>query len=199
MDPTGRALIILSPDFNSIKMNTGTYNELGEPIQTTFYPNGKPKELSDGDKLGIVIMGSIASGGSGVLAKVPAWIKDLGTVATVGGKASKELEKQSTRSYNEAKPAKNSNLQNNNNFFKDSHYSDKVTKQMEDPNDPFHSFPRSVDGYADKFGVMKDKIGGDGQTYRLLEVEGTYGGRSGIFEYMKDKSGEINHRFFKTK
>jgi len=79
---------------------------LGEPIQTTFYPNGKPKELSDGDKWGVAVMGSIASGGSGVLAKVPAWIKDLGTVSAVGGKASGELEKQSTRSYSGPKPVK---------------------------------------------------------------------------------------------
>jgi len=92
VDPTGKSLVIITRDYNSIKMNTGTYNELGEPIQTTFYPNGKPKELSDGDKWGVAVMGSIASGGSGVLAKVPAWIKDLGTAAAVGGKASKELE-----------------------------------------------------------------------------------------------------------
>ena len=36
----------------------------------------------------------------------------------------------------------------------------------------------------------------DGKAYQWLKMEGSYGGKTGIFEYTKDANGIINHRFF---
>jgi len=67
---------------------------------------------------------------------------------------------------------------------------------MDNSTDMFHSFPKSVDGYANEFGYRYTKIGGDGQLYQHLELPGSYGGKTGVFDYIKSPNGEINHRFF---
>lgn len=53
----------------------------------------------------------------------------------------------------------------------------------------------SVDGYSAEFGETSIKTGGDGKIYQSLEMHGSYGGNTGVFEYIKDSNGEINHRF----
>ena len=53
-----------------------------------------------------------------------------------------------------------------------------------------------VDGFATKYGQRSTKIGGNGKAYQWLKMEGSYGGKTGIFEYTKDANGIINHRFF---
>ena len=62
--------------------------------------------------------------------------------------------------------------------------------------DIFHAFPKSVDGYATKFGQWSTKVGGDGKSYQWLKMPGDYGGKTGVFEYSKGVDGLINHRFF---
>jgi len=58
--------------------------------------------------------------------------------------------------------------------------------------------PRSVDGYANKFGKQTIRTGGNGKSYIWLEMRGSYRGKMGTFEYIKDKNGLINHRYFNT-
>ena len=60
----------------------------------------------------------------------------------------------------------------------------------------FHAFPKSVDGFATKFGQFSTNLGIDGKSYQWLEMSGSYGGKTGTFEYIKDSNGLINHRFF---
>ncbi|MDD2637040.1 MAG: hypothetical protein PHW82_16220 [Bacteroidales bacterium] len=83
-----------------------------------------------------------------------------------------------------------------NTFFKGTSYSPKVLKQMSNADDIFHGFPKSIDGYAAKYGQYSTKIGLDGKPYQWLEMSGSYGGKTGTFEYIKNASGVINHRFF---
>ena len=58
-----------------------------------------------------------------------------------------------------------------------------------------HSFPRSVDAF-EKDGVRFVKKGGDGKIYEHLHIKGSYRGKDGVFEYIKDSNGNITHRFF---
>jgi hypothetical protein len=81
-------------------------------------------------------------------------------------------------------------------FFQGAKYSPKVLNQMNKVDDIFHAFPKSVDGFATKFGKWSTKVGADGKTYEWLEMPGSYGGKTGVFEYTKGSNGLINHRFF---
>lgn len=68
---------------------------------------------------------------------------------------------------------------------------------MENAKDLRHAFPKSVDGFATKFGQYSTKTGSDGEVYQWLKMPGSYGGKTGTFEYIKNPiTGEINHRFF---
>jgi hypothetical protein len=67
---------------------------------------------------------------------------------------------------------------------------------MNNVDDILHGFPKSIDGYATKFGQWSIKVGADGKVYQWLEMPGSYGGKTGTFEYIKDANGIINHRFF---
>lgn len=82
-------------------------------------------------------------------------------------------------------------------FFKGTKYSDKVIRQMGNKKDIVHSFPKSVDGYANKYGQRTINVGKDGKTYQWLKLNGSYRGKIGTFEYIKDNKGVINHRYFK--
>lgn len=81
-------------------------------------------------------------------------------------------------------------------FFDGAKYSSKVLRQMSKTDDILHAFPKSVDGFANKFGQWTSKIGADGKPYQWLKLEGGFGGKTGTFEYIKDADGIINHRFF---
>lgn len=84
-------------------------------------------------------------------------------------------------------------------FFQGAKYSPKVLRQMSKTDDIAHSFPLSIDGVASKYGKWSKRIGGDGEPYQWLEIEGRYGGKTGTFEFIKDSKGVINHRFFNFK
>ncbi|MDB5133273.1 MAG: hypothetical protein JWR02_3022 [Mucilaginibacter sp.] len=81
-------------------------------------------------------------------------------------------------------------------FFAGATYTSKVVRQIENTKDLYHGFPTSVDGFAGTFGKVSTKIGGDGTAYQILELPGSYAGKTGTFEYIKDASGKINHRYF---
>jgi filamentous hemagglutinin len=59
----------------------------------------------------------------------------------------------------------------------------------------FHAFPEIVRNYAGsgKISVIR---GGDGVARTLLRIPGSYRGRQGIFEFIKEPDGMINHRLF---
>jgi len=78
-------------------------------------------------------------------------------------------------------------------FFEGAYYSKKVRGQLKLGD--YHSFPEGVLAHADK-GRLNIFTGGDGAVYQKLEIPGSYRGRKGIFEFIKDSSGEINHRPF---
>ena len=83
-------------------------------------------------------------------------------------------------------------------YFNGTQYTDKVIKQMNDGDDPFHSFPKKIDDYAKKHGKVTVRTGSDGKTYHWLEIPGKVNGTPGTFEYIKNPvTNEINHRYFK--
>jgi len=81
-------------------------------------------------------------------------------------------------------------------FFKGTAYTDKVKQQASSGD--FHSFPESVDGHADQ-GTISVITGGDGVERLKLEIYGSYHGKDGVFEYIREPNGSINHRLFVPK
>jgi len=79
-------------------------------------------------------------------------------------------------------------------FFANTKFTDKVLKQMDQGD--FHSFPKSVDGFQSAGKVTKI-TGGDGVTREMLKIPGSYKGKEGVFEFIKEADGTINHRFFR--
>lgn len=71
-----------------------------------------------------------------------------------------------------------------------------MSPQMSQANDTHHAFPKSVKGYATKFGQWSTKVGADGKLYQWLEMSGRYGGETSTFEFIKDANGIITRRFF---
>ena len=81
-----------------------------------------------------------------------------------------------------------------NSFFYNTRYTDKVKAQM--MKGDYHSFPESVTAY-EKAGKVTKIVGGDGVTRTKLTIPGSYKGRNGVFEFIKEQNGDINHRLFK--
>jgi len=80
-------------------------------------------------------------------------------------------------------------------FFAGTRYSDKVLGQMKKGD--LHSFPEEVKLFQGAGKVTKI-TGGDGVKRELLRIPGGYKGKTGAFEFMKEPTGVINHRFFKA-
>ena len=80
------------------------------------------------------------------------------------------------------------------NFFKGTRYTEKVKKQASSGD--YHSFPEAVDSFS-RYGKVSKIKGGDGITRQKLEIPGGYKGKEGVFEYIKEPNGKINHRLFK--
>ena len=57
------------------------------------------------------------------------------------------------------------------------------------------SFPQSVDGFA-KHGTVSKITGKDGVVRDKLEIPGGYISKKGVFEYIREPNGNINHRLF---
>ena len=78
-------------------------------------------------------------------------------------------------------------------FFDGTKYTNKVRSQM--GRGDLHSFPESVRAFeAD--GTVTRIVGGDGVTRTKLSIPGRYKGKDGVFEFIKEPNGDINHRFF---
>lgn len=59
-----------------------------------------------------------------------------------------------------------------------------------------HAFPRLIDENASA-GKVSEIVGRDGVVRDKLEIPGSVNGKDGVFEYIKDPDGSINHRFFR--
>lgn len=91
-------------------------------------------------------------------------------------------------------------------FFDGTQYTPKVEKQM--GLGDYHSFPESVKAF-EKDGVIHFIKGGDGTVRKMLSIPGRYPTnptngqdpvwKNGVFEFIKEYNGNINHRFFNTR
>jgi len=79
-------------------------------------------------------------------------------------------------------------------------YSDRVKDQIEkNKKGEFHTFPEEVLAFG-KYGKVTKIIGGDGIERTKVEIEGSYGKKDGVFEFIIENDGKtVNHRFFKPK
>ncbi|MDQ3919123.1 MAG: RHS repeat-associated core domain-containing protein, partial [Acidobacteriota bacterium] len=78
-------------------------------------------------------------------------------------------------------------------FFEGTQYTNKVLGQMKLGD--YHAFPKSVEAFADA-GKVRTITGGDGQLYKVLEIPGGYKKADGVFQFIKNAQGIINHRLF---
>ncbi|RMN07713.1 hypothetical protein ALQ65_200040 [Pseudomonas syringae pv. coriandricola] len=79
-------------------------------------------------------------------------------------------------------------------FFAGTKYTDKVLGQIKTGD--LHGFPESVTTFQGAGQVTKIK-GGDGVVRDMLKIPGEYRGKQGVFEFIKESDGSINHRLFK--
>lgn len=80
-------------------------------------------------------------------------------------------------------------------YFEGASYTPKVIAQTGDATDLFHAFPTLVDTSGD-VGTVRTVVGGDGSTYQVLEIPGSINGQNGVYQYIKNSDGTINHRLF---
>ncbi|HYW12858.1 MAG TPA: RHS repeat-associated core domain-containing protein [Longimicrobium sp.] len=74
---------------------------------------------------------------------------------------------------------------------------DEKNRTVYDADSDNHGFPLSVDNMAG-YGTTKAITGGDGVVRTLVEVDGSYRGRNGTFEWIIEPDSTINHRFFRA-
>jgi len=79
------------------------------------------------------------------------------------------------------------------NFFDGTQYTPKVLKQA--ASGDYHGFPQSIDAFSGS-GTVTSIVGGDGVTRLKLTIPGAYNGQAGVFEYIRNPDGTINHRLF---
>ena len=79
-------------------------------------------------------------------------------------------------------------------FFDDTRLTQKVLDQMRLGD--YHAFPRVVENFAEN-GAVRTIRGGDGVARDMLEIFGSYRGRDGVFEFIRESDGLINHRLFR--
>ncbi|WP_442604725.1 DUF637 domain-containing protein [Pseudomonas gingeri] len=79
-------------------------------------------------------------------------------------------------------------------FFKGTSYTDKVLGQIKGGD--FHAFPESVITFQGA-GTVTQLTGRDGIVRDILKIPGDYQGKEGVFEFIKEPDGSINHRLFR--
>jgi RHS repeat-associated protein len=79
-------------------------------------------------------------------------------------------------------------------FFDGATLHDRVVGQMKGSDN--HAFPASVDTFAAESGVLKTVKDSRNNNVQMLTVGGAYKGADGTFEYIKNQSNQIYHRFF---
>lgn len=81
-------------------------------------------------------------------------------------------------------------------FFQGTRLHPRVMAQLKSGD--MHAFPNAVDGFAARNGTVRSILDSRGNPVEMLTVRGSYRGKDGTFEYIKNQSGEIYHRFFKV-
>jgi RHS repeat-associated protein len=76
-------------------------------------------------------------------------------------------------------------------------YTDKVIRQMD--TDIYHGFPSLIDRYAIKYGEKTIINGADGIKRTRIILPGSINGRNGVYEWIVEPNGMINHRLFNTR
>jgi len=157
-------------------VNKSNYPSNAQPLTMPDIVNnsdkqGKQKLIDNLKEIGIIGLANVAGDAIVATEKVGNWLKSI----FGGGKEAKEA----TKSIDD--------------FFSGTKYSQKVIKQME-MND-FHSFPESVKAFQ-KDGIVTTIKGKDGITRQVLRIPGSYKGKNGYFEFIKESDGTINHRYF---
>jgi len=79
-------------------------------------------------------------------------------------------------------------------FFAGTKYTNKVLGQIKTGD--LHAFPESVKVFQGA-GEITKITGGDGVERDMLKIPGEYRGKQGVFEFIKEPDGSINHRLFK--
>ncbi|NBB12037.1 filamentous hemagglutinin N-terminal domain-containing protein [Pseudomonas sp. SLFW] len=79
-------------------------------------------------------------------------------------------------------------------FFAGTKYTNKVLAQIKTGD--LHAFPESVKTFQTA-GQITKITGGDGVVRDRLQIPGEYRGKQGVFEFIKEPDGAINHRLFK--
>jgi filamentous hemagglutinin len=79
-------------------------------------------------------------------------------------------------------------------FFAGTKYTDKVLGQIKTGD--LHGFPEVVTTFQGAGQVTKI-TGGDGVVRDMLKIPGEYRGKQGVFEFIKESIGSINHRLFR--
>ncbi len=80
-------------------------------------------------------------------------------------------------------------------FFKNTKYTDKVIKQMNE--DLYHWFSTAVDKIAKDYWTVTKMLNGDWKTVYKITVEWYINNTKWVFEYIRDEAWNINHRLFK--
>ena len=80
-------------------------------------------------------------------------------------------------------------------FFEGTRYSERVLGQMKSGD--FHGFPQAVEALAGSGAVSLVVQPSTGAVKQMLQIPGSYGGRDGVFEFIKHESGVIYHRLFR--
>jgi len=120
-----------------------------------------------------------ATGGLGAIGGVGKGATQVGRAARMVGKAAKTASKATNTAED---------------FFAGTKYTGKVLGQMKKGD--FHAFPKSVEGFQGA-GKVTTITGGDGVRRSMLKIPGDYRGRTGVFEFIKEADGTINHRLFR--
>ena len=86
-------------------------------------------------------------------------------------------------------------------FFDGTSYTTKVKGQMKKGD--FHAFPEEVTAFEND-GTISKIVGKDGIERDMLEIPGSYRSKDGVFQdgvfqFIKEPDGTINHRFFVPK
>jgi len=145
---------------------------------------------------GIELSIGAALPGSAVAVKLADSLKKAGLddLASTFNAASNGVEGAGSSATRVSVKLTSEKIKNTGDFFGNTTYTSKVLDDID--RGDFHSFPESVKTFQ-KDGFITRLKGGDGIVREKLEIPGTYKGRKGNFEFIKEPNGEINHRLFK--
>jgi len=79
-------------------------------------------------------------------------------------------------------------------FFEETTLHPRVLKQFESGDN--HAFPALIDELAAEYGTVARTVDSRGNAVEMLTIDGSRNGVPGVYEYIKNGSNQIYHRFF---